>query len=99
MTLSQILDLIGVGVFAVSGALAAGRKSLDLMGVVVIAIAASIGGGTDTPHQQIDAALRQCNIVLRLIVIATLVVAYWSYIIYVMDMLLYIVRKISAMLR
>jgi len=33
-------------VFAVSGALAAGRKSLDLMGVVVIAIAASIGGGT-----------------------------------------------------
>lgn len=32
--------------FAVSGALAAGRKSLDLMGVVVIAIAASIGGGT-----------------------------------------------------
>lgn len=46
MTLSQILDLIGVGVFAVSGALAAGRKSLDLMGVVVIAIAASIGGGT-----------------------------------------------------
>lgn len=46
MTLSQLLDLIGVGVFAVSGALAAGRKSLDLMGVVVIAIAASIGGGT-----------------------------------------------------
>ena len=46
MTLSQILDLIGVGVFAVSGALAAGRKSLDLMGGVVIAIAASIGGGT-----------------------------------------------------
>ncbi len=40
------LDLIGVGVFAVSGALAAGRKSLDLLGVVVIAIVTAIGGGT-----------------------------------------------------
>ncbi|MEK6805663.1 MAG: trimeric intracellular cation channel family protein [Pseudomonadota bacterium] len=40
------LDLIGVAVFAISGALAAGRKSLDLLGVVVIAIVTSIGGGT-----------------------------------------------------
>ena len=31
------LDYAGVAVFAVSGALAAGRKSLDLIGVVVIA--------------------------------------------------------------
>lgn len=44
--LSYWLDLIGVGVFAISGALAAGRKSLDLLGVVVIAIVTSIGGGT-----------------------------------------------------
>lgn len=42
----QLLDLVGVAVFAVSGALAAGRKSLDLLGVVVIAIATAIGGGT-----------------------------------------------------
>ena len=42
----QVLDLIGVAVFAVSGALAAGRKSLDLLGVVVIAVATAIGGGT-----------------------------------------------------
>ncbi len=42
----QLLDYAGVAVFAVSGALAAGRKSLDLLGVVVIATAASIGGGT-----------------------------------------------------
>jgi uncharacterized membrane protein YeiH len=35
-----------VGVFAVSGALAAGRKSLDLLGVVVIAMVTAIGGGT-----------------------------------------------------
>lgn len=42
----RILDLAGVAVFAISGALAAGRKSLDLLGVVVIAIVTSIGGGT-----------------------------------------------------
>jgi uncharacterized membrane protein YeiH len=45
MTL-YILDLLGVAVFAVSGALAAGRKSLDLLGVIVIAVVTAIGGGT-----------------------------------------------------
>ncbi len=45
-TLLQLLDFAGVAVFAISGALAAGRKSLDLLGVVVIAIVTSIGGGT-----------------------------------------------------
>lgn len=40
------LDLLGVAVFAVSGALAAGRKQLDLLGVVVIAVITAIGGGT-----------------------------------------------------
>ena len=40
------LDLFGVAVFAVSGALAAGRKSMDLFGVVVVAVIAAIGGGT-----------------------------------------------------
>lgn len=42
----QLFDLIGVGVFAVSGALAAGRKSLDLLGVIVVAMVTAIGGGT-----------------------------------------------------
>src|SRR5690606_35899885 len=41
-----LLDLIGVAVFAVSGALAAGRKSLDLLGVLVVAVVTAIGGGT-----------------------------------------------------
>lgn len=41
-----ILDLFGVAVFAISGALAAGRKSLDLLGVFVIAVVTAIGGGT-----------------------------------------------------
>ncbi|MDB9528802.1 trimeric intracellular cation channel family protein [Oscillatoria sp. CS-180] len=40
------LDMIGVAVFAVSGALAAGRKHLDLLGVMVIAVVTALGGGT-----------------------------------------------------
>lgn len=44
--LLRLTDLLGVAVFAVSGALAAGRKSLDLLGVVVIATVTAIGGGT-----------------------------------------------------
>jgi len=44
--LLYILDLIGVAVFAVSGALAAGRLGLDLLGVVVLASVTAIGGGT-----------------------------------------------------
>lgn len=40
------LDLFGVAVFAVSGALVAGRKSLDLLGVFLIAGVTAIGGGT-----------------------------------------------------
>ena len=44
--LLHVLDLIGVAVFAISGALAAGRKRLDLLGVVVLALVTAIGGGT-----------------------------------------------------
>ncbi|MCC5858541.1 MAG: trimeric intracellular cation channel family protein [Ectothiorhodospiraceae bacterium] len=40
------LDLFGTMVFAVSGALAAGRKNLDLFGVLVLAVVTAIGGGT-----------------------------------------------------
>jgi uncharacterized membrane protein YeiH len=46
VTFVQFFDLLGVGVFAVSGALAAVRKRLDLLGVVVIAMVTAIGGGT-----------------------------------------------------
>lgn len=41
-----VLDMVGVAVFAVSGAIAAGRKQLDLLGVVVIAVVTALGGGT-----------------------------------------------------
>ncbi|GLC24195.1 trimeric intracellular cation channel family protein [Roseisolibacter agri] len=44
--LLYVLDLIGVAVFAVSGALAAGRKRLDLIGVLALALVTAIGGGT-----------------------------------------------------
>jgi uncharacterized membrane protein YeiH len=40
------LDLLGVAVFAISGALMAARKELDLLGVVVAATVTAIGGGT-----------------------------------------------------
>jgi uncharacterized membrane protein YeiH len=46
MLIPRILDFVGVAVFAISGALAAGRKSLDLLGVVVIATVTAVGGGT-----------------------------------------------------
>ncbi|WP_421955326.1 trimeric intracellular cation channel family protein [Polaromonas sp.] len=44
--LLYFLDLAGVAVFAVSGALAAGRLGLDLLGVLVLASLTAIGGGT-----------------------------------------------------
>jgi len=41
-----IAGLLGVAVFAVSGALTAGRKNFDWLGVVVIAFVTAVGGGT-----------------------------------------------------
>jgi uncharacterized membrane protein YeiH len=46
MTLLGFLDIAGVVVFAVSGALAAMRKELDLIGVLVLALVTAVGGGT-----------------------------------------------------
>jgi uncharacterized membrane protein YeiH len=41
-----VLDLFGTAVFAVSGALAAGRRRMDWFGALVIAAVTAIGGGT-----------------------------------------------------
>ena len=41
----QLLDLAGIFVFAVSGALAAVRKRLDVVGMVVLAEITALGGG------------------------------------------------------
>jgi uncharacterized membrane protein YeiH len=40
------LNLLGCGVFAASGTLAAGRKGFDLLGVAIIAAVTAVGGGT-----------------------------------------------------
>lgn len=42
----HVLELLGVAVFAVSGVLAAGRRSLDVLGIAVVAVVTAIGGGT-----------------------------------------------------
>lgn len=42
----NILDLAGTAVFAVTGALAAGRKRMDIFGVVVLGCVTALGGGT-----------------------------------------------------
>jgi uncharacterized membrane protein YeiH len=42
----ELIDYAGVAVFAISGALAAARKSLDVLGVVIVATVTAIGGGT-----------------------------------------------------
>jgi uncharacterized membrane protein YeiH len=44
--LHQLIDLAGVAVFAVSGALAALRARMDVLGVGVVAAVTAIGGGT-----------------------------------------------------
>lgn len=41
-----LADMAGVAVFAISGALAAGRKSLDWLGVIIISVVTAVGGGT-----------------------------------------------------
>ncbi len=42
----EVLDIIGVFVFAISGVLAAITKKLDLFGVFIIAFVTALGGGT-----------------------------------------------------
>lgn len=74
-----VLDLLGIAVFAVSGALAAVRARLDLFGVVVLATTTALGGGVIrdvllgiTP----PSALRHWpNLVVPLVV--ALVVSQW----------------------
>ncbi|BBM82728.1 trimeric intracellular cation channel family protein [Candidatus Uabimicrobium amorphum] len=46
MSILYCLDLIGVAVFAFSGALVAGKKGLDWVGVAALAAVTALGGGT-----------------------------------------------------
>lgn len=45
-TVTAILDLFGVAVFAVTGALVASRKEMDIVGFVLLGSVTGIGGGT-----------------------------------------------------
>jgi len=45
-TLIVVLDLLGVAVFAVTGALIASRKQMDIVGFAFLATVTGIGGGT-----------------------------------------------------
>jgi uncharacterized membrane protein YeiH len=45
-TALRVLDLLGIAVFAASGALVASRKQLDAVGFVLIGVITGIGGGT-----------------------------------------------------
>lgn len=45
-TLIAWIDVIGVAVFAISGALEASRRQMDIVGFILIATVTAIGGGT-----------------------------------------------------
>jgi uncharacterized membrane protein YeiH len=42
----SIFDIAGTAIFAITGALAAGRKQMDIFGVVVLGCVTALGGGT-----------------------------------------------------
>ena len=46
MSIFQLLDYLGTGVFAISGALAAMNHRFDPFGVLILAIVTSVGGGS-----------------------------------------------------
>ena len=45
-SLLTVFDVVGIFVFAISGALAAVRKGMDMFGIVVLALMPAVGGGT-----------------------------------------------------
>jgi len=46
MNYTEVIDITGTVVFAISGALTAAQKRFDLMGVSIIAFVTALGGGT-----------------------------------------------------
>lgn len=41
-----ILDLLGVAIFAITGAITAGQKRMDVFGIIVVGTVTALGGGT-----------------------------------------------------
>lgn len=46
MSISLVIDILGVIAFSMSGVLSAVHKRLDIFGIFVIAFVTSVGGGT-----------------------------------------------------
>lgn len=42
----HIVDLLGIAIFAITGAITAGQKRMDIFGIVVVATVTAVGGGT-----------------------------------------------------
>jgi len=78
--LLYLLDLIGVAVFAASGALAAMSSNLDLLGVLVIASVTAVGGGTirDVLLNRHPVFWIQDATPLTVIIAAALITVAWS---------------------
>src|SRR5437016_2631259 len=67
----HVLDLIGIAVFAFSGALAAGRKRLDLIGVLVLAIVTAGGLLRDVLTTEIPLVLRRGDLYASAAIVGT----------------------------
>lgn len=78
--LLYLLDLIGVAVFAASGALAAMASGLDLLGIMVVASVTAIGGGTirDVLLDRHPVFWIQDSTPLVVIICAALVTVAWA---------------------
>ncbi|MFI6503479.1 trimeric intracellular cation channel family protein [Nonomuraea typhae] len=76
--MSEILDLAGIFVFALTGALMGVRKQLDVVGMAVLAEMTALGGGVvrDLILNVRPAAFQSLGYVLVPIA-ATLIVAFW----------------------
>lgn len=76
--MSEILDLVGIFVFALTGALMAVRKRLDVVGMVVLAEMTALGGGVvrDLILNVRPAAFQSVGYVV-VPVVATVIVAFW----------------------
>jgi uncharacterized membrane protein YeiH len=77
--LTQILDLIGTFVFAVSGALLGVRRGMDVIGIVVLATCTAVGGGIvrDLIIGAIPPAAFVNTVYLVIPVLAALLTFFW----------------------
>lgn len=86
MNIFEVLDLIGTGVFAISGALAGMRKKFDPFGVLILASVTAIGGGTlrDVLIGRTPVGWMQNMTYIYVIIVAVLIAIFFrKYLVYV----------------